>query len=303
MEKNSRIFLALTIATILTLLAAVGICLQTLSYTPNFEKLRTSANIPIWKEGQVVGYRKVGPSEKNWVGLDGISNNLIGAVISSEDTTFFGHSGIDFHELKESIKKDIKEKRWARGASTITQQVVKNVYLTQEKTLWRKIREVLWAWELDKKLSKSEVLCFYLNLVQWGPNLYGIRQAAKHYFNTPPSELTPRESAFLALLLPSPEKYYVYFQKKSLTEFSKNRIEQILKIMSRMGYLTDEIYERALTESLWGENPDTIMVDPSMDEGSFWAPDVPPAEPSPEVEPEFPLPLKEQSDEDTSVGP
>ena len=250
-----------------------------------------SATVPIWKNGRITEYRKVGPMEKDWVGLDAISNSLIGAVISSEDTSFFGHSGIDFHELKESLKKDIKEKRWARGASTITQQVIKNVYLTQEKTLWRKIREVLWAWELDKKLSKSEVLCFYLNLVQWGPDLYGIRQAARHYFNTSPALLTPRESAFLALLLPSPEKYYVYFQKKSLTEFSKKRIEQILNIMTRMWYLTDETHESALEESLWGEGPDTIMIEPPVDEGSYWSPDIAPTEPvpNPERDPDIPF--------------
>ncbi len=222
----------------------------------------------IRKKGEIVGYRDVGPDTPSWIGLDAISNQLIGAVISSEDTSFFGHSGVDFHELKESLKKDLKEKRWARGASTLTQQLVKNVYLSQEKTLWRKFREILWAWELDKKLSKSEILCFYLNMAQWGPGLYGIGQAAHHYFGADPSSLTARESAFLAMLLPAPEKYYVYFKKKELTAFSRKRIEQILKVMNKMGYLEDGAHEAALRESLWGENPETISPEPLEDEAT-----------------------------------
>lgn len=266
MEKSSRILLALSIATIVTALAGTGAVLQILSYSPNFEKLRSHIPVPTWSKGQIVGSRHVGPQASGWTSLDLISNFLIGAVISSEDTSFFGHQGIDFHELREAIKKDLREKRWARGASTLTQQVIKNVYLSQEKTLWRKLREILWAWELDKHLSKSEILCFYLNMVQWGPSVYGIREAASHYFEVTPWELTARESAFLAMLLPAPEKYYVYFKKKKLTHFAKRRIEQILKVMNRMGYLTDENYESALEESLWGDNPETITSQPLEEE-------------------------------------
>ncbi|MBI1860700.1 MAG: transglycosylase domain-containing protein [Deltaproteobacteria bacterium] len=284
MEKSSRILLALTIASILTLLAAIGAAVQTFSYTPNFDKLRVKANVATWSRGRVVGSREVGPQVPGWVGLDAISNNLIGAVVSSEDTSFFGHSGVDFYELKESLKKDLKEKRWARGASTITQQVVKNVYLSQEKTLWRKFRELIWAWELDKKLSKSEVLCFYLNMAQWGPNLYGIGQAAHHYFHTSPSRLTARESAFLAMLLPGPEKYYVYFQRKELTEFSKKQIEHILKVMQKMGYIEEGEYEAALHESLWGNNPEVITNEP-LESQPDW---VPPTAEDQVIEPQSP---------------
>lgn len=277
--------MALTIATILTLLAGVGAIVQTFSYTPNFDKLRVKAAVASWSHGEVVGARDVGPQVAGWVGLDAISNNLIGAVIASEDTDYFGHSGVDFHELKESLKKDLKEKRWARGASTITQQVIKNVYLGREKTLWRKFREVLWAWELDKKLSKSEVLCFYLNMAQWGPNLYGIGQAARHYFQTSPAELTARESAFLAMLLPGPEKYYVYFQKKELTPFSQKQIAHILTVMMKMGYINESEYTAALTESLWGNNSEIIntepLPEPLKDEPQWEPPPTQISEPAP----------------------
>ena len=150
------------------------------------------------------------------------------------------------------LLQDIEEGRFARGASTITQQVVKNVYLSQEKTITRKIREMIWARALNKTLTKREILTFYVNLVEFGPGLYGVRDAARVYFGKSPAELSPKEAAFLVMLLPSPRRYSVSYRQKHLTPYARRRVSQILLIMHKMGVLDEGAYASARAEALWG---------------------------------------------------
>lgn len=262
MQKHSKVLLGVVLAVVVLTGAVVALVFETLTNTPDFTQLRSSVEVTFPLPNDKKFTRRVGPRAPGWVGIQSISNDLLMAVIASEDASFYSHDGIDYHELKEAIKKDLKEKRWARGASTITQQLVKNVYLTRQKTLWRKFKEFIWAREIDKVLSKSEILCFYVNLVEWGPGIYGIKQASNHYFGVEPSALTARQSAFLAMLLPSPVRYYSYFRKKQLTDFANRRVAQILRVMNRMGFLDDESYQIALHESLWGE--EVPFVDPNL---------------------------------------
>jgi monofunctional biosynthetic peptidoglycan transglycosylase len=219
--------------------------------TPDFTKLRGPFEM-VFNVSKTEKIKKMtGPGTSNWVSLSNISNSLILTILASEDSSFYSHKGVDFHEIKEALKKDIKEKKWARGASTITQQVVKNIYLSQEKTLTRKLREVIWARAVETVLSKNEILELYLNIVEWGPNIFGIKAATQYYFSKPPSQLTLKESAFLALLLPSPKKYHSYFAKKELTDFSHKRIQSILNIMYKLHYITEEELTQSLAEPLW----------------------------------------------------
>lgn len=286
MQKSGKFFLAMVLGLVLVVGAGVAWVATVLATVPDFNQMRSVVVVPIKKADKSEATKPVGPKAPGWVPMNQISNHALMAVIASEDTSFFSHDGVDFHELKLAIKKDFEEKRWARGASTITQQVVKNVYLSQEKTLTRKVREILWAREMDKVLSKSEILCFYMNLVEWGPGIYGIRDASRTYFQRSPSELTPRQAAFLAMMLPSPRRYYSYFANKQLTGFARGRIEQILRVMNRMGFLEDGEYEAARRESLWGEavevadtvgdlKEDDLPEDPPVPKG---APVEPPAE-------------------------
>lgn len=262
MHKHSKVLLGVVMAVVVLVGAIGALIFDTLTSTPDFTELRRSVEVTFPLPAGKKITRRVGPEAPGWVSLQNISNHLLMAVIASEDASFYSHDGIDYHELKEAIKKDIKEKRWARGASTITQQLVKNVYLSRQKTLWRKFKEFIWARDLDRVLSKSEILGFYVNLVEWGPGIYGIKQASNHYFGIEPSALNPRQAAFLAMLLPSPVRYYTYFKKKHLSEFANRRVAQILRIMNRMRFLDDAEYETALRESLWGE--DVPFVDPNL---------------------------------------
>ncbi len=251
MQKPGKILLAATLALVLLGGAALALVVNVLTVTPDFTKLRDEMPIPVTLRDKSKSTRMVGPRAPHWVRMSDISDHLLMAVISSEDTSFFSNQGVDFHELQEAIKKDLKEKKWARGASTLTQQVVKNVYLSQEKTISRKIQELIWAREMDKVLSKSEILCFYVNMAEWGLGIYGIQEAANYYFQIPPSQLSPKQSAFLAMLLPSPKKYEMYFQKKELTPWATSRVEQILHVMNKMNFLDDEEYTAAMNEALW----------------------------------------------------
>jgi monofunctional biosynthetic peptidoglycan transglycosylase len=142
--------------------------------------------------------------EKEWVPFDRIPEMLKKCVLVSEDANFYAHKGIDFAELKESIKRDIKERRFVRGGSTITQQLAKNLYLSAGKTLSRKLREALIARRLEKALSKDRIFALYLNLIELGPNVFGVQAAARRWFGKDVAELTLEEMVRLTAIIPRP---------------------------------------------------------------------------------------------------
>jgi membrane peptidoglycan carboxypeptidase len=125
-------------------------------------------------------------------------------VVISEDASFWMHQGVDWFEVKESIYKNFTKGRLVRGGSTITQQVVKNLYLSHEKSFSRKLKEWIIAWQLDKQLRKTRILEIYLNIIEWGKNTYGIRAASLKYFNKNPEKLELHEMIRLAAVLPNP---------------------------------------------------------------------------------------------------
>ena len=179
---------------------------------------------------------------KNWTNLSGISKYAQAAIVLSEDWSFYQHEGFDREQIKVAIEEAAAGGR-VRGASTITQQMVKNVWLTEDRTLWRKFHELILAYKVDRDLSKKRILEIYLNVIEYGPRIYGITKASYHYFGKHPSGLSPRESAFLAMLLPSPKRYYVSFKKKKLTKFAQARINQILGKMRMGRVITPEQYQ------------------------------------------------------------
>jgi len=141
---------------------------------------------------------------QRWVGYARISPQLKRAVLVSEDAKFWQHEGIDFEQMKESIEVNIERGEFARGASTITQQLAKNLYLSPAKTPVRKIRELLIARRLEAELSKQRILELYLNLIEWGDGIYGAEAAARTYFGKPAADLDPQESALLAAAIVNP---------------------------------------------------------------------------------------------------
>lgn len=160
---------------------------------------------------QNVLQRKILVSETNpnYRKLDDISIYLRNAVLFSEDPSFFRHRGFLESALRESMIKNIKEKRFARGGSTISMQLVKNVFLNREKKLQRKAEEAMIVWLIENNAltSKDRMYEVYLNVIEWGPNVYGAAEAAKFYFGKEPSKLTAEEAIYLAMIIPRPKKF------------------------------------------------------------------------------------------------
>lgn len=151
--------------------------------------------------------QKGGRQMQFWVDYYDISENLKKAVLVSEDYNFFYHNGVDAHEVKESMLKNIKRHSWSRGASTITMQLAKNLYLSPDKTLFRKFKEFLLTHKLERALSKVRIFEIYLNVIEWGRGIYGVEAAAHHYFQKSARYLSPEEAAYLAAIIPNPNLF------------------------------------------------------------------------------------------------
>jgi monofunctional biosynthetic peptidoglycan transglycosylase len=188
----------------------------------------------------------VGPRNPWWTTSENFPPEMMWAIIVSEDSNFYKHEGIDVKAIKNAIKYDLEKKRFVRGASTITQQVAKNLYLSREKTITRKIEEIILAKRMEQELTKGRILELYLNIVELGPMVYGIGHGARYYFEKPAAALTPRECAFLAAMLPGPQK--VYNPYRHLDRVLK-RSDMILKLLREMGVLTEADYRQALAET------------------------------------------------------
>lgn len=139
-----------------------------------------------------------------WLPLKQVSRNMIRGVIVAEDDAFFDHEGLDLKEMKASWHLNWKKKKIVRGGSTITMQLVKNLYLSNKKNPLRKINEILLALDMENKVSKVRILEVYLNIAEWGRGIYGVEAASKHYFGISAKSLSPGQAAYLAALLPNP---------------------------------------------------------------------------------------------------
>ena len=135
---------------------------------------------------------------QRWVSYNRISSNLTRAVLVAEDGTFWQHDGIDYEQLRDAMEVNVERMEFVRGASTITQQLAKNLYLSPSKTPARKLRELLIARRLEAELPKRRILEIYLNVIEWGDGIYGAEAAARHYFRMSAAQLGPQEAALLA---------------------------------------------------------------------------------------------------------
>jgi monofunctional biosynthetic peptidoglycan transglycosylase len=188
----------------------------------------------------------LGPKNRYWVSSASIPPEMKWAVIVAEDSNFYKHEGVDVKAIKNAIKYDLEKKSFAKGASTITQQVAKNVFLSREKTITRKLMEVYMAMRMEQELTKGRILELYLNVVELGPMVYGIGHGAQYYFGKPAAALTTRECAFLAAMLPGPRVAYNPY--KNLGKVLK-RSDKILRLLSQKGVISSAELQVALAES------------------------------------------------------
>ena len=145
--------------------------------------------------------------EQSWIGINDVNPMLLKGIISMEDQSFFEHKGIDWVQLNKALKENKRRGRVIRGGSTITMQLAKNMYLTTKRNVFRKAKELIITFRMEKELTKKEILQDYINAVEWGSRIFGIREAAEIYFHKEPANLTRTECARLAAVIPSPLKH------------------------------------------------------------------------------------------------
>lgn len=185
----------------------------------------------------------VGPSNPNYTPLSQISPYLRKCVLTTEDPSFFSHRGFIKEAFKQSIVKNIRTRKFSRGGSTISMQLIKNAFLTREKTLSRKLEEILLVYIMENNhiVSKERMLEVYFNIIEWGPNVYGIGEAAHYYFQKHPSQLTLNECLYLANIIPSPRRFMYQFNTEgNLRSFATSRDDQLIGLMMRRGLISSE---------------------------------------------------------------
>lgn len=189
-----------------------------------------------------------GPGTEVWTPLAEMSPFMIHAVLGHEDAGFFRHPGFSTSAIRDALVRNLREGRYVMGASTISMQLVKNVFLQRQKTLARKVQEVLLTWWIETAWSKEAILELYLNVIEYGPSVYGIRNAAEHYFGVLPSELSPAQAAYLASILPNPRAYHSHWEAQRIPASSIARISRFLRILGERGRYDAAAVEAGLAE-------------------------------------------------------
>jgi len=190
-----------------------------------------------------------GPGSADWVPIDAISPNMETAVQVCEDGHFMYHHGFDFEAIQNSIKDNLIKGRFARGASTISMQLAKNLYLSKEKTLGRKLQEAVLTQLLEQELSKRELLELYLNVIEYAPGVYGIGPAAHYYFAKRPSDLSLGQALYIASILPNPEHQHFDRDGKVSAAWT-TYLQRLMRIAKKIGQINDEQLAAGLTEQV-----------------------------------------------------
>jgi hypothetical protein len=211
--------------------------------TTDLSKINGPFLYTAYDKGDSVRSFMVGPENPNYRTLDHISPYLQASVLCSEDGGFYQHRGLSEEAFKNSIIANIKERRFVRGGSTITMQLVKNVFLQKNKTLGRKAEELLLVWLMENQgiSTKDRMYEVYLNIIEWGPKIYGANEAARFYFNKDASKLTLAESIFLASIIPRPKWFkYSFDENGHLRESNAGFYKLLSEKMLRKGQIKQE---------------------------------------------------------------
>lgn len=200
-------------------------------------KLIPNSNFTIYdKEGNLIA--NLSEEYTSYAAYDEIPSCMINAIIAIEDSRFFMHEGLDYKGIVRAIITNLKNKGYTQGASTITQQLIKNLYLSNEKTLERKINEAILSLKLEKMISKEDILASYLSNILFGGKIYGVKMASKYFFNKELKDITLKEAALLAGLVQMPNTYNPFTDLDKAT----NRRNLVLKRMNELGYIDEKLY-------------------------------------------------------------
>lgn len=176
---------------------------------------------------------------QRWVPLKKVSPALVKAVLIAEDDNFWKHEGFDYEAIEKAVEKNVESGEFKFGASTITQQLVKNLYLSPSKNPVRKIKEAILTWRIERALSKRRILEIYVNIAEWGDGIFGIEEAAREYYGTSAASLTASQASRLAAVLPNPIRY----KPNGSSRYVRNRSKRIYAIMLRRGIVVPDFQE------------------------------------------------------------
>lgn len=193
------------------------------------------------KDGKTVKKIWIGEKNEDFIPFEDLGENIKNAVLTCEDKGFFHHKGFLLNHIRDSIVQNIKDHKFTRGASTITMQTTKNLFLTGDKNFSRKFEEMLLSYALEQKIDKERTFEIYMNIIEWGPEIYGVSEASRYYFDKDQSELTPLEAAFLGSIIPSPKRYHKMVEDGFVTDSWSTYLAVIL---TKMGISAEE-YENA----------------------------------------------------------
>lgn len=207
----------------------------------------------------------VGPENPDFVPITDVSPYLIKSLMTTEDSAFYRHRGFIVKEFRTALIKNLEAGYFKYGASSITMQLVKNALLYREKTAARKFQELFLTWYVETLLEKDRILEIYVNVIEYGPGLYGIGPASQHYFGKHPRDLSPVEAAFFSSILPNPKERYAQYCKGTLRGWTEDKIQRILGLMRKRDRLTEEEYVMATITPLVFEKDGTETEQQCMD--------------------------------------
>ncbi|KKQ76825.1 MAG: Penicillin-binding protein, 1A family, partial [Parcubacteria group bacterium GW2011_GWC1_38_6] len=211
------------------------------------------------KTGEVLLYEMYGEEKREIIPIDRVPENVIKAVLAAEDINFYKHAGVDFKGVTRAILTNLRLLSPTQGASTISQQLIRSSLLTREKTIGRKIRELILTIELERQYSKEEILEFYLNQVPFGSNTYGVQAASLTYFKKPVSEASLEEAAVLAAIIKAPSFLSPYGEHK---EELLQRKDSILDRMKTAQFILEEEWQKAKNTEIAFAKPSQLIQAP-----------------------------------------
>jgi hypothetical protein len=204
----------------------------------NLELLRSTFLHRIEEADRVVT-RMIGVESPGWVPIETVPGYLISALTTSEDARFFTHHGFSKAGIQRSLKVNLEKGGFFQGASTLSQQLVKNLFLSREKTMARKIQEAFITWQVERNLAKEKILELYLNVIEWGPEVWGLKEAANHYFAKEPSNLTLLEASWLVLIIPSPVRHHQQFEEGRVPPAFMVRVKKLIETLKSTGAVSE----------------------------------------------------------------
>jgi len=241
---RGRAGLVLAAALLLALLLAVPAVLEGLRHPVAGLATRVPRRTALMlaREAEARRHGRAPITRQAWVPYERISPRLRRAVLIAEDDAFFSHGGLDWNEIRASAHANWRARRLVRGGSTITQQLARNLFLGERRTLDRKLAEIVLAWRIERALSKRRIFELYLNLIEWGDGVYGVEAASRYWYGASAASLSPREAAGLAAVIINPRRFSPVEPSRRI----ERRIRMIVTRMERRGFLTRDEAERAL---------------------------------------------------------